>query len=717
MPNRQSGSKIRKKCPKACNRCRSMKVKCSGKEPCARCERKKVTCQFPATDRRISIPESYLRELENRKNGLELGLPLADERPPTRYLRSTSSASALIGHATIDNSTSPATSEQDGIGVIGTDLTPGPSVDHQPQDYRDDDGIETSFGLDRVEPVFKQNPLVDNDYTFAQGANGRYWYMGPSSSWAFCRRVLSLVGKHLPDAGCEQPPWHLDGSAFRMQRRPLCYGEAPDVSGLPPSDFALFLVKTAMFSLGPLAKLVDEQDFLRNMEELYQDAPAKAKRCTHWYSLFLLMLAFGKAFISSGSKDNKPPGYQYASRAMSLLPDMAGIDYEPVVSAQALTLAALYYQSVDMRVAAFHHIGQALRVCVLAGMHRHMREDVVGVAHSRRCHIVFWIVYVLDRDWSALIGATTSIRDEDISTKLPSEMDSSLDALAMTLHVRLSRLTARILTTVYGVGKNFDGTLISDTQSILRNLADLSRDLNSLISTHFQDSISKASRTATRLILGYHHCVVLTTRPQIMCALHMHIEHATTQVSYGINLSPPVASLIQACVDSAQTVLRTLKALADQDLLESFLPFQIEYASSSGFLLHLITVICPHLIQDHTWRDNIDHILDTMITKGSLVAPLRKVELGQLEQKLSAFTPLGGGRPDLQTPIVVGVDAETSEGHEEGSEGHENHGEPMIDESGWDHFAANAMTVLSPTELLDLAEQLDVDCLLYPPHL
>lgn len=79
-------------------------------------------------------------------------------------------------------------------------------------------------------------------------------------------------------------------------------------------------------------------------------------------------------------------------------------------------------------------------------MHRHMREDVVGVEHSRRCHIVFWIVYMLDRDWSALIGATSSIRDEDISTKLPSQMDDSLEALTMTLHVRLSRLTARILT-------------------------------------------------------------------------------------------------------------------------------------------------------------------------------------------------------------------------------------------------------------------------------
>ncbi|KAH8734461.1 hypothetical protein BGZ61DRAFT_527804 [Ilyonectria robusta] len=682
-----------------------MKVKCSGSQPCTRCDRKHVTCQFPATDKRVSVPESYLRALEGRQDGSASDPFLENETWSSRQLRSRDSN---VGARAVGAGEGSMTS---GRGeMVDPVLTPGTSQEHQSEHAHAGSVIESA--LSRVEPAFQQNPLVDNDYTFAFAQeNGKYWYMGPSSSWAFCRRVLSLVGKHLPDAGCEPAPWHLDGVAFKMQRRPLGFDEAPDVSNLPPSDYALFLVKTATFYLGPLANIIDEQSFLRNMKELYQDAPTKAKRCRHWYAQFLLMLAFGKAFLGNGGKSDKPPGYNYAARAMSLLPDLAAIDNDPVVAAQALTLAAIYFQSVDMRVPAFQHIGQALRICVLAGMHRHMREDVVGVELSRRCHIVFWIVYMLDLDWAALIGATSSIRDEDITTKLPSETDDSLNALTMTLHVRLSRLTTRVLTTVYGVGKNYDGTLITDTQSILRNLAELSRDLNALISTYFQDSISKASRTATRLILGYHHCVVLTTRPQIMCALHMHIEQATTQVSRGINLSPPVASLIQSCVDSAQTVLSTLRALADEDLLESFLPFQVEYASSSAFLLHLITVICPYLLHDHTWREDINYILDTMISKGSLVAPLRKVELSQLEQKLSSFTP-ASEVPETQEPSTVEDELQ----HQvQGELEHEDHA--IIDETGWDHFAANAMAGLSPRELLDLAEQLDVDCLLYPPEM
>ncbi|KAM6532427.1 hypothetical protein FSOLCH5_001848 [Fusarium solani] len=517
--------------------------------------------------------------------------------------------------------------------------------------------------------------------------------MGPASSWAFCRRVLALLGKNLPETNNESFPWHLDGVAFRLQWKPLMPDEPPDVSNLPPSDYALFLIQTARFYLGPLASLIDETEFIRHIRELYEDASAKAS----------------SSFLSGRSPDGSPPGYQYAARAMQLMPELAGIALDPVLSAQALTLAAIYFQSIDMRVAAFQHIGHALRICVLSGFHRHMPEEAVGAQHSKRCHKIFWVVYMLDQEFAALIGATSSIRDEDITNKLPSQADNSLNALSLTLHVQLARLIARILGTVYGVGKDYDGTLISDTQSILRNLAELNRDLNAIINNHFRDSISKASRTATRLLLQYHHCVVLTTRPQIMCALHMHMEQSKTQVTRELTLSRPVSSLIQSCVDSAIAILKTLRALADEDLIEAFLPFQIEYASSSAFLLHLIPIICPSLLPDYSWRDDVRYVLDTLIAKGSLAAPLRKVELEQLEQKLSALTPPS----DVASPQPPAEVHETQLEHSV-----PEHVQPHApDEMGWDLFAANAMAGLTPGELLDLAEQLDVDSFLYQPEL
>lgn len=74
-----------------------------------------------------------------------------------------------------------------------------------------------------------------------------------------------------------------------------------------------------------------------------------------------------------------------------------------------------------------------------------MPEEAVGAQHSKRCHKIFWVVYMLDQEFAALIGATSSIRDEDITNKLPSQADNSLNALSLTLHVQLARLIARIL--------------------------------------------------------------------------------------------------------------------------------------------------------------------------------------------------------------------------------------------------------------------------------
>ncbi|KAI9904892.1 hypothetical protein N3K66_001421 [Trichothecium roseum] len=557
---------------------------------------------------------------------------------------------------------------------------------------------ETSIGS-----PFGQNPLADNDYTFAE-MNGRFWYMGPSSSWSFCRRVFALLGKRLPASSYEHAldPGHFDGGAFNLRWRPLAAEDTPDVSNLPPFDVAHFLFNTAKFYLGTIFQIIDEQEFLHNMHELYEDAATKATSSRHWYAQYLLILAYGKASIASQrDSDGGPPGHQYASRAMALMPDMSGLAPNASHAVQALVLGALYLQSIDMRISALQHLGHALRMAIIEGWHRHMPEDVVGAKHSHRCNIIFWMVYMLDREFGPLMGNPSSIRDEDITAKSPSEMDNSLEALNLTLHIRLARLMAQIITQIYGVGKEFDGTLVVNTQKVLRQLARLSKDLTNLLNTYFQGSVNRASRMALRLILAYHHCVVLTTRPLVMCALHKHIRQTDALRSGRISLSPPVAYLLQSCIDSAQSVLKTLRVIGEEDLLEAFLPFQLEDAFSSAFILYIVRAVNPGLVQDESWRDDIDSVLDNMISKGSVVAPLRKKELSQLEYIVGVLTP----RTNEYSvpPMTV---AETQPGDDEPPVS------PVMtqtEDTGWDFIVADDAMGLSPDHLLDLAAQLGLD--------
>ena len=78
-------------------------------------------------------------------------------------------------------------------------------------------------------------------------------------------------------------------------------------------------------------------------------------------------------------------------------------------------------------------------------MHRHVPEEIVGKEMSVRANGIFWVVYMLDREFSAQLGGPSSIRDEDITAKLPIHIEENLDAWNMTLHVELSRLVAQIL--------------------------------------------------------------------------------------------------------------------------------------------------------------------------------------------------------------------------------------------------------------------------------
>jgi proline utilization trans-activator len=179
-------------------------------------------------------------------------------------------------------------------------------------------------------------------------------YMGPTSSWSFCRRVLALLGKFINPA--DAVPWHRpDQGAFHLRWSPLGAHEQPDVSNLPPLDYALLLVNTAKFYLGDLFALIEEPIFTQRVHEFYEDPPGKARLARTWYAQFLLVLAFGKACPMSSSAQ-APPGSQFALRAMSMMPDISGLYPDPVLSVSTMALAALYFQSVDMRISAYYHV-------------------------------------------------------------------------------------------------------------------------------------------------------------------------------------------------------------------------------------------------------------------------------------------------------------------------------------------------------------------------
>lgn len=178
-------------------------------------------------------------------------------------------------------------------------------------------------------------------------------YMGPSSSWSFCRRVLSMIDGHIPDSDSPPDPWNLDGVAFKLDWQRLGPNEEPSVDDLPSHEYATFLFNTFKYHLGYFSGIIDERYFLGCLNEFYQQPRLVASRSRQWFAQYLFVLAFGEAFVNPSTSEF---GSQYASRAMPLLPDLHFLDRDPLSGIESLCLAALYLHSVDLRITAFQHV-------------------------------------------------------------------------------------------------------------------------------------------------------------------------------------------------------------------------------------------------------------------------------------------------------------------------------------------------------------------------
>lgn len=177
--------------------------------------------------------------------------------------------------------------------------------------------------------------------------------MGPTSSWSFCRRVLALLGTKVPAPEPPVDPWDLE--VLKFSWTPIGLDDQPDVGNLPTYDYAVYLLSVVKFHLGPLGSIIEHGAFSQRLGSFYVDPLAVAKQSRFWYSQFLFVLAFGEAFTQIGVPGTVP-GMAYASRGMAMIPITVPIGLDSSAAVEALCLAALYFQALDLRLMAFQHV-------------------------------------------------------------------------------------------------------------------------------------------------------------------------------------------------------------------------------------------------------------------------------------------------------------------------------------------------------------------------
>ncbi|PIG83539.1 Zn(II)2Cys6 transcription factor [Aspergillus arachidicola] len=492
------------------------------------CFRRKVRCVFTEPPNKVVVTESYLQQL--RREAYEKSHSQGTKR---------SSETAFTPDVEPEGSEEPA-------------IHSPPRIDHARS-------IWTS-------PFTLPSKTIKNTHR-----NKRSWiWLAPSSMWSFTARLTLMMTEKL-NLESHSAPNLIDRDIYLLHWRPAAPDDQPDIHGLPSLDHALYLLNTVMFYMGQNYFLFEKKTFLAHLHEFYYgDALQKAMEYKLWFVQYLLVLAFGSAFVQ---------------------------------------------------------LGQAIRIAQLEGMHTQLPEEELGIDTVTRCHNLWWTLYLMDRHFSASLGLPMITQDNDITTLIDPPTASSRNA-TLSLRVRLSQMLSFILSSIYKTEETQLGIFLEQTRSVLHTMAGLAQEIESAVSIQLQKPLHRVPRETRLIMLIYHQCVIVATRPLLLSVLKERLEKLGHGEEDWQSLLVATEALIATGIKSAA---KTLQLLTDEDdLLEAFLPFDLEYTYGAAIHLMMAHTLFPGAVEDCS-LNQVYSILDGMIYKGNQVAAARKAELTHLE--------------------------------------------------------------------------------------
>lgn len=154
-----------------------------------------------------------------------------------------------------------------------------------------------------------------------------------------------------------------EGSTYDLGWDGQRTSDQDDAPVLPTSDFAMYLINSVKFHCGQLYHLWDEETFMAYFSKFHSGAEADWSPPVLWYIHYLVILAFGKAFVVRKKTGSRPPGADLFVFAMKMLPHSMYLCAQPLDAIEVLSCAALYFQCLDYRTAAYNMV-------------RHFRDSV-----------------------------------------------------------------------------------------------------------------------------------------------------------------------------------------------------------------------------------------------------------------------------------------------------------------------------------------------------
>ncbi|KAH9899054.1 fungal-specific transcription factor domain-containing protein [Xylariomycetidae sp. FL2044] len=561
----------------ACSRCHTQKTKCTGEKPCRGCVRSgnELTCTYPHRERKVTVLESYIENLETENARLKKTAP-------------------------ISTFTSPPVSEQHGNAMSSA--------------AADETGEEDEATADVANPLLEDRVLSEND-----GIASRPVYVGGAACTAFATRLAS----NAHDSELSKSPY-----VVPMVKHPQLLRAVSIPFTLPNRAYALVLVQVVLRFVGQDYHLLRKKSFFNKIYEIYA-APERADRML--LCRLFVVLALGELYLkrtgASQAGERVVPGTQFFLQAVSLFQERYE---EPDVSyIETILLLSFYSHALNRKNTAYTYAGLALRLSITLGLHRNITYGpAILPAEIENRRRVWWTVYTFDRLCSSKLGHAVMIRDEDIDAPLPSseglsaeDLDDFVDAKQLIANIKLSRITGSILSLIYGAASQKPKDFVRNVHIILNNLKQWETELPPELKLDHSRFPSYGSRSVASLRLHFNQCIILTTRPVLLHVFNYHVKASQSidPMQQIKPLSPMTIALSEACIYAARATSNLLGQLwADGDIA-TFGYFDAHYLFSS-------TVV---LMMSHALRPNSDDndaitlscaLLQSMVDDGNVPA-------------------------------------------------------------------------------------------------
>ncbi|EAW07478.1 C6 transcription factor FacB/Cat8 [Aspergillus clavatus NRRL 1] len=523
----------------ACDRCRSKKIRCDGVRPCCtQCANVGFECKTSDKLSRRAFPRGYTESLEERVRSLEAEVrdlkTLLDEK-------------------------------DEKIDVLSRIHSFSPSVQQRAQAAsRASPAAESvrSKASDSGEGVI-QIPDVLSESVDAQCG-------GLSSTRGFS----DVFTNRLTEQG--RLSSSLSTQALTASPAPISHARVDQAIKTAPRLVSDQLINIFFQEWAPLYPVVHRPTILKAYEKYLSNSDF-LQGSTH--DMAQLNLIFGIAALASTSRTNQDPTFfedNWSPILESLSNDIS------VSTLQCYVLAQMYCMTKGDYTGLVRYRGLAVGLCHQLRLHQSQKRFSSNplVAETRKK--VFWCQYLLDRFTAALTGLPVLMREEDIRTEYPEDVDdenvtetgflptlpgeSTRISSALALFAA-SRILNKALESLYPSDGGYKIS-VSKMRTVAEQLDAWVKNLPAHLRLEFSQDKPSTNITSSRsplLSLAYYYIRCLVHRP----AVCFGEEHLRSQS-------------ILATSDSCKHIIQILQLLDERRLCLSISVNRKELVYSSG---------------------------------------------------------------------------------------------------------------------------------------